>query len=236
MTNPTTNPEGRSLLSRLVRRGLLGVLLPAAMLFIPAGTLNFWQTWSFMAVHLVFPALLVIVFYKRDPQLIERRLLKKETIGTQRLVQKLGRVIYFPCFLLPGLDYRFGWTRTFLEPVPLWLTVLALALILGCQLLIFRVVSVNRFAARIIQVEAGQTVADTGPYRVVRHPMYAASLVATLGAPLALGSFVALAAFALFIPLLVLRLLNEESVLHRDLPGYAEYCRRTRYRLIPFVW
>jgi protein-S-isoprenylcysteine O-methyltransferase Ste14 len=229
-------PDYRSLVSRLVRRGFLGVLLPAAMLFIPAGTLNFWQGWVFLAINLVFPVLLLIYFYKRDPQLIERRLLKKEKIRGQKLGQKLGGLLFFPVFVLPGLDYRFGWTRTQTGPVPLWLTLLALALILGCQLLIFWVVNVNRYAARIIQVETGQTVAATGPYRLVRHPMYSASTLSWLATPLALGSFVVWPAFTLMIPILIFRLLNEEKFLRSELPGYSEYYRRTRYRLIPFVW
>ena len=104
-------PDGRSLASRLVRRGFLGVLLPAAMLFIPAGTLNFWQGWVFLAINLVFSVLLVFYFYKRDPQLIERRLLRKEKVSEQKLVQKLGGLIFFPAFVLLGLDYRFGLSR-----------------------------------------------------------------------------------------------------------------------------
>jgi protein-S-isoprenylcysteine O-methyltransferase Ste14 len=220
----------------LVRRGFLGVLLPAAMLFVPAGTLKFWQGWVFLAINLGSSVLVVIYFYKRDPQLIERRLLRKEKVGEQKLVQKLGSLIFFPAFVLIGLDYRFGWTRTHTGPVPLWLTLLALALILGCQLLIFRVVNVNRYAARIIQVETGQTVADTGPYRLVRHPTYSATILLWLAAPLALGSFVALPAFVLLIPVIIFRLLNEEKILRNELPGYSEYCQRTPYRLIPFVW
>ncbi|MGA9450962.1 MAG: isoprenylcysteine carboxylmethyltransferase family protein [Verrucomicrobiia bacterium] len=229
-------PDGKSLKSRLVRRGLLAVLLLAAMLFIPAGTLKFWQGWAFMISNLISSALVVIYFFKRDPQLLERRLLNREKISEQRLVQKLGGLIFFPSFLLPGLDYRFGWSRTFPGPVPLWLTLLALALIVGCQFLFFQVLNVNRFAARVIQVEAGQTVASTGPYRLVRHPMYLGLVVLYLCAPLALGSFIALPAFALLIPVVVFRLLNEEKILRHDLPGYSEYCRHTRFRLVPFVW
>ena len=205
------------------------------MLFIPAGTLNFWQGWAFLAVNLVSSVLVVAYFYKRDPRLIERRLLRKETVSEQKLVQKLGSLIFFPAFVLIGLDYRFGWTRTHVGPVPLWLTLLALTLILGCQFLIFWVVNVNRYAARVIQVETGQTVAATGPYRLVRHPMYSATIVLWLAAPLALGSFAAFPAFFLFIPIIIFRLLNEEKILRQGLPGYAEYCRRTRRRLIPFV-
>ena len=229
-------PDGKSLLSRMVRYGLLAVLVPVAMLFIPAGTLKFWQGWAFLAVCLVNAVLLVICFYKRDPQLIERRLLKREKIREQQLIQKLGRPIFFAAFLLPGLDYRFGWSRAHPGPVPLWLTLLALALALGAQLLIFWVMNVNRYAARIIQVEAGQTLAATGPYRFVRHPMYLGLVVTWLAAGPALGSFVAAPAFALFVPLTIFRLLNEEKILNRDLPGYAEYCQRTRYRLVPGVW
>jgi protein-S-isoprenylcysteine O-methyltransferase Ste14 len=210
--------------------------LTAALLFVPAGTLNFWQGGAFLAVTLGFSVWFVIYFYKRDPQLIERRLLKAEKIREQKLLQIASHVLSPVFFVLPGLDYRFGWTREWLGPVPAWLTLLALALILGCQCLIFWVVNVNRYAARIIQVEPGQTVADTGPYRVVRHPMYSATVVIWLAAPLALGSMVAWPAFALIIPLIIFRLLNEEKILRRDLPGYAEYCQRTRHRLIPFVW
>ena len=235
-TKPIVMPDGKSLLSRMVRYGLLAVLVPAAMLFIPAGTLKFWQGWAFLAVCLVNAVLLVICFYKRDPQLIERRLLKREKIREQQLIQKLGRPIFFAAFLLPGLDYRFGWSRAHPGPVPLWLTLLALALALGAQLLIFWVMNVNRYAARIIQVEAGQTLAATGPYRFVRHPMYLGLVVTWLAAGPALGSFVAAPAFALFVPLTIFRLLNEEKILNRDLPGYADYCQRTRYRLVPGVW
>jgi protein-S-isoprenylcysteine O-methyltransferase Ste14 len=233
---PIVMPDGKSLLTRMVRQGLPSLLLPAAMLFIPAGTLKFWQGWAFMAACLINPILLVFYFYKRDPQLIERRLLKREQIREQQLFQKLGRPLYFAAFLLPGLDFRFGWSRACLEPVPLWLTLLALALIVGCQFLIFWVMNVNRYAARIIQVEAGQTIAATGPYRLVRHPMYLGLVVSWLAAGPALGSFVALPAFALFVPLIIFRLLNEEETLRRDLPGYAAYCQRTRRRLVPGVW
>ena len=229
-------PAERSLLFRFVRRVLPSVLVAMTMLFISAGTLRFWQAWAFAAVSLVFPAMLFICFHKSDPQLIERRLLKKEKVGGQKLIVRFGMLVSVSCYVLAGLDYRFGWSRTRLAPVPLWLTVLAFALILGGQFFIFWVMDVNRFAARIVQVEAGQTVADTGPYRFVRHPMYAASSAMSFFAPLALSSWIVLPAFVLFVPVLIFRLLNEEQTLRRDLPGYAEYCQRTRYRLVPLVW
>jgi protein-S-isoprenylcysteine O-methyltransferase Ste14 len=226
----------RRLIPRLVRRGLLAVLCFAAMLFIPAGSSKFWQGWVFLVLVLTVALFLGIYLYKHDPQLLERRLQMREKVPEQKRIMKLGSLIFFPSFLLPGLDYRFGWSRAFPGPVPLWLTLLSLAVFPGCYLWFFWVVKVNRYASRIIQVEAGQTVIATGPYRIIRHPMYLGTIVMWLFVPLALGSFVAVPAFALLVPVIVFRLLNEEKILRRELPGYAEYCQRTRYRLIPLVW
>ncbi len=134
-------------------------------------------------------------------------------------------------FLLPGLDHRFGWSHP-----PLQLTVFSQAVVFGSYLMTLWVMKVNRFASRTIQVEPGQTVISTGPYRIVRHPMYLGLSVMFLFTPLALGSYFALPAFVLIVPFVVLRLLNEEEVLRQELPGYAEYCLRTRFRLVPFLW
>jgi protein-S-isoprenylcysteine O-methyltransferase Ste14 len=120
--------------------------------------------------------------------------------------------------------------------MPWWLTVLALFGYAGYYLLSIPVFKANRFVASVIQTETGQTIADCGPYRWVRHPMYATSLAQWSWGPLALGSLIALPIAALMVPLIVWRLLNEEKILQRDLPGYSKYCRRTPYRLIPFVW
>jgi len=229
-------PDSRSLLSRLVRHGLAGQLVLAVVLFVPAGLLKFWQAWTFMILIFICSFVFCAYFYKHDLQLLERRLLKREKVKAQRIIMQLAKLRCGPIFVLPGLDYRFGWSRRFLGPVPWWLTVPALLLIPGCYFLFFKVMKANRFAASIIQVEAGQSVAAGGPYRLVRHPMYLGSLGLWLAAPLALGSYVALPAFALTAPITIFRLLNEETFLHRELPGYAEYCQRTRYRLIPFVW
>jgi len=229
------NPPTKSLRSRLISWGFVSQVALAVFLFVP-GTLKFWQGWAFMAVNLVVLILFGAYFYKRDPQFLARRLLRKEKIGAQKIIMFVLRNVSVISYLLCGLDHRFGWSRTCLAPVPWWLTSLALLLYAGSYLLLIPVCSANRFAANIIQVEAGQTVADHGPYRIVRHPMYSVSLLIWLWIPLALGSFVALPVFALIIPILVLRLLNEEKMLRRDLPGYSEYCQRTPCRLIPFVW
>ena len=229
-------PDRRSLLSRMLRLGFVGQLAMAILLFVPAGTLKFWQGWAFTVVNLAASLCFCIYFYKRDPQLLERRLLTKEKVGAQKFIMLLLKVVSSIAYVLCGFDYRFHWSRDYLAPVPWWLTLLALAFYLGCYLLFIPVLNANRFAASIIQVEAGQTVAGTGPYRLVRHPMYSVSLGIWFCIPLALGSFVVLPVAALMTPILIFRLLNEEKFLRRELPGYAEYCQRTPCRLIPFVW
>jgi protein-S-isoprenylcysteine O-methyltransferase Ste14 len=228
--------DAMSFKSKLFRRAFIGLLSMPAVLFISAGSLKFWQAWAFLALQLTLGVGTGIYFYKLDSKLLERRLLTREKVGEQKIIILLVRALLVFSLCLSGLDYRFGWSRAFLGPVPLWLTLLSLAAVLGCYLLMIWVISVNRFAASVIQIEAGQAVVSTGPYRIVRHPMYSVAIVMFLFIPLALGSYFALPAFALLIPLLVLRLLNEEKVLGRELPGYAEYCLRTRFHLIPFVW
>jgi len=229
------NPPTKNLLRRLIGFSLMGQIALLALLFIP-GTLKFWQGWAFTAANIFVSILFCAYFYKRDPQLLERRLLRKEKVGVQKIIVFLVKNISVLAFVLYGLDNRFGWSRIYLASVPWWLTVLALLLYAGNYLLLVPIMNANRFAASIIQTETGQTVADQGPYRFVRHPMYSVGLFLWLWIPLALGSFVALPVVVLIAPVLVWRLLNEEKFLRRELPGYAEYCRRTQYRLIPFVW
>jgi len=189
-----------------------------------------------MAVTFALTFFFCAYYYRRDPEFLARRLLRKEKIRTQRRVMFLAKNVSLIFYVLCGLDHRLGWSRTWLAPVPWWLTMLALLFYTGSYLLLIPVCNANRFAATVIQIEAGQTVADRGPYRLVRHPMYSVSLLIWFWIPLALGSFVMLPAVALIVPILVLRLLNEETVLRRELPGYVEYCRRARWRLIPLVW
>jgi protein-S-isoprenylcysteine O-methyltransferase Ste14 len=223
-------------LARAILRILPIPLVLMVALFIPAGTLDFWQVWAYIGGHCAFAVIFVVYFHYRDPQLLARRLLRKEKVGQQKVILLLLKLNFAMVLMLGGLDHRLGWSQRWLAPVPAWLTLLALALIVGCQILFIRVMIANRFAASVIQVEAGQTIADMGPYRFVRHPMYAVGIAQSCLTPLALGSFIVWPMFVLIIPILVWRLLNEEKVLRRDLPGYAAYCERTRYRLVPRVW
>ena len=149
----------------------------------------------------------------------------------QKLIVRFGFVTCLIGYLLPGLDHRFGWSH-----LPLWLTILSQAFFLGGCLMVFWVLKANSFPAATIRVEPDQKVISSGPYRIVRHPMYSGASVMFLFAPLALGSYFALPVFALFIPIIVFRLLNEGKVLRQELPGYAEYCLHTRFRLVPLFW
>ncbi len=207
-----------------------------AIIFLSAGTWNYWQGWAFLCVFIPPPTLLFLYFMRFDRGLIERRMRGRETVPEQkRLILVIG-LLFFGAFLLPGFDHRFGWSRRLVGDVPVWVTVVAMALTAAGFMLIFWVMRVNSFAGRTIQVDEGQKVISTGPYAWVRHPMYLGCVVFATAVPLALGSWVALPVFALQIPFYMLRLLNEEKVLRTELPGYTDYCRKMRYHLIPFVW
>jgi protein-S-isoprenylcysteine O-methyltransferase Ste14 len=225
-----------NLLRRWGRRGLWGLLIISALIFVPAGSLRFWQGWALLAVQFGAGTGFSFYFYNRDPQVLERRLLRKETLTEQKLIIILWKALGGTSLVVSGLDHRHGWSGTFLDPVPVWLEVLSLLFILGAYALHFQVLKANPFAASVIQIEAGQSVSATGLYGRIRHPMYLGFAVMGVFTPLALGSFVGFAISLLIIPTIVFRLLNEERFLRRDLAGYTEYCRRTPYRLIPLVW
>jgi protein-S-isoprenylcysteine O-methyltransferase Ste14 len=221
----------RSLMTRLLLRSLIAVIFVAAFLFIPAGSLRYWQGWVFMAILFVPMPVTSVYFLKRDPQLVERRLRTKEKVSEQKAIIRWAQLVFFASLLIPGLDFRFGWSR-----VPLWLMILSQFFVFAGYVITFWVMKENSFASRTVQIEEGQKVISTGPYRLVRHPMYFGGVLMLRFTPPALGSWRALPGFLLVIPLIILRLLNEEKMLCRDLPGYSDYCLRTRSRLLPLLW
>jgi len=229
--NAETIPAQRSLVTRLILRTLFSGTFVVAFLFIPAGSVRYWQGWVFMALLFVPMPITSAYFLKRDPQLVERRLQTKEKSREQRIIVRILQWVVLVSLLIPGLDYRFGWSR-----LPLWLTIFSQVIMFAGYLVTLWVMKENSFAARTVEVVEGQKVISTGPYRFVRHPMYSGAILMLLFTPLALGSWWALPSFLLVVPLLVLRILNEEKTLRRDLAGYSEYCLRTRFRLLPLVW
>ena len=206
----------------------------ALLLFVPAGTLRYWQGWLFAAVFLAVTAALGLHFIKHDPALIERRMTIGPSAETEP-VQKAAMTIFIVgvvlMTILPGLDYRWRWSA-----VPVWLVLLGNAGVILSFVIFFAVMKQNSYAAATIRVEPGQTLASTGLYGVVRHPMYAGALVLLVCTPLALGSYWTLLLLIPMVPALAWRLIDEERVLLRDLPGYAGYRTKVRYRLVPGFW
>ena len=208
-----------------------GLLVISAMLFIPAGTLDYWQAWLYLVVVFTPMAFVMFYFLAADPEFLERRFRTREKEAKQKLVQKAGALIFLAAFLLPGAGRRLGW-----QMVPGEFVLVAdVAVFLGYGI-IFMVFKENSWAGRTIGVEKGQKVISTGPYALVRHPMYLGMLIFCLATPIALGSYLALLPFLLVIPILIYRIKNEEEVLARELKGYKEYCRKVKFRLVPGVW
>jgi protein-S-isoprenylcysteine O-methyltransferase Ste14 len=176
--------------------------------------------------------LFVMVYMLRNaPELLARRLQMRESERTQKGVIGFGIIFLLGAFFVPGFDRRWGWST-----MPWWVVVAADLLVLLGYAIIFRVFRENQYASRTVQVEQGQQLISTGPYAAVRHPMYVGILVFYLASPIALGSWWASLPAAAIIPILVVRILNEEQVLERDLPGYREYKQKARYRLLPGIW
>ncbi len=223
--------DGNAFLLKAAGIYLFAAIVMVLVLFVPAGTLDYWQGWMYLATVLV-PALLVVSYFlATDPEFLKRRLRTREKEARQRLVIRLALVLFVIGFILPGLDRRFGWS-----PVPPEISVAADGIVLLGYLFVFEVFRENSYAGRTVQVDKGQKVVTTGLYSIIRHPMYLGQLALYLATPLALGSYIALIPFLFDIPIIVLRIRNEEEVLRRELPGYPEYCEKTRYRLVPLVW
>jgi protein-S-isoprenylcysteine O-methyltransferase Ste14 len=212
----------------------LSVPILAALLFIPAGTLHYWQGWLFGVVFIVTSGALGLYFLKHDPALVKRRMAVGPTAEkepAQKIIMTILSISFLLMMIIPGLDHRWHWSS-----VPVWLVLLANAGIILSFVVFFVVMKQNSYAAATIKVEAGQPLVSTGIYAIVRHPMYSGALILMICMPLALGSYWALLILILALPVLAWRILDEENVLTRDLAGYAEYCREVRYRIIPGVW
>jgi protein-S-isoprenylcysteine O-methyltransferase Ste14 len=217
-----------------LRTAVVGVIALGAPLFVPAGTLDHWQAWLFIVVFTVSTSAIGVDLALRDPALLERRTRigpAAERNTAQRVIMSLAIASSLGTLVLCGIDHRFGWSS-----MPPWVSLAGDALValgLFVDLLVFRA---NTYGASNAQVEAGQRVISTGPYAIVRHPMYAGVLVMVTGAPLAPGSWWGLLVVAITVPVLVWRILDEEALLRDELPGYADYTRQVRHQLVPLVW
>jgi protein-S-isoprenylcysteine O-methyltransferase Ste14 len=213
---------------------LFGAIVLGVLLFLPAWTLNYWQAWVFIVVFGIATNAIGVYLSLKDPELLERR--KKggpaaETRMAQKIIISIGFLSLIGVIVFSALDYRFGWS-----PVPAYVALLGdllVALGLFVDLLVFRE---NSYGGSSIETVNDQKVISTGLYARVRHPMYVGVLIMVIGIPLALGSWWGLAIIALTLPVLIWRILDEEELLKKDLPGYTEYAQKVRYRLVPYLW
>jgi protein-S-isoprenylcysteine O-methyltransferase Ste14 len=226
-----TNQERSVLIRKMIIRLSLVPLFVGICTLLPAGTFKYWQVYLYFSVMVIPMVFVLFYFLKRDPKFLERRAKGTEKVKEQKLIQLISLPVFMAAFIIPGLDRRFGWSD-----VPVEIIIITNIVILGGYLIIFNVFRQNSYASRIVEIDKEQKVITTGLYGVVRHPMYIGVLIMYMPTPLALGSYWGLIPMALLPVALVLRILNEEKVLKENLEGYKEYCLKTKYRLIPYIW
>ena len=212
-------------------RFLMGLVLVGLLLFLPAGTLHYPCGWLLIAVLFVPMFIAGVVMLFCSPRLLRKRLDAKEKEAEQRSVVALSGVMFVAAFVVAGLDFRYSWTL-----MPSWVVWSAVAVFLLSYVMYAEVMRENAYLSRTIKVQENQKVVDTGLYGIVRHPMYSATIFLFLSMPLVLGSLPSFVIMLAYIPIIVKRISNEEAVLLNGLDGYADYCRKVRYRIIPFVF
>jgi protein-S-isoprenylcysteine O-methyltransferase Ste14 len=231
--NLTTNSgiDINKLKKTVISRILLVIAALGLMLFSSAGTFLYLEAWVYMAI-LIIPLICTAAYLlKNDPEILDRRMRMKEREKEQKILLVLSYVYALIVFLLPGFDKRYGWSKA-----PLAIVIFAdVMVLLGCVIFVL-VLKENRYASRIIEIAHKHKVITTGPYKVVRHPMYFGALLMYAFTPLALGSYWAMIATILLVFYLIVRILHEEKFLTKELAGYGEYARKVKYRLIPGIW
>ena len=210
---------------------IIGLLFVGGLLFLPAGSLAYMNAWLFIGLLFLPMLILGAILLFKAPDLLKKRLNAKEEEDTQKGVVAVSALVFIAGFVVAGLDFRFGWSY-----VPMWVIIIASVILLISYALYAEVMRENAYLSRTIEVQENQTVVDTGLYGVVRHPMYAATVWLFLAIPVVLGSWWALLCFAPYVLVIVIRIHNEEKVLTQGLAGYAEYKKRVKYRLIPWIW
>jgi len=221
----------KSLFFRAASKAAAGLILMGLMLFLPAGTLIWPGAWRLLAALFLPMLILGAVLLLKAPELLEKRLSNRESESAQKRVVALSGLMFVAGFVLAGLDFRFGWTQ-----LPGWISWASAAVFLLGYGMYAEVMRENAYLSRTVEVQAGQKVIDTGLYGVVRHPMYTATILMFLAMPLTLGSLIAFVCFLPYPLLITARIKNEEAVLETGLEGYADYKRRVKHRLIPFIY
>ncbi len=208
-----------------------GIIFVGLLLFLPAGTFDFFNAWLFIGLLFIPMFILGIFLFIKSPELLEKRLNAKEKENTQKGVVGFSAILFLASFLIAGFDFRFAWTT-----VPTWCVILASIILLVSYALYAEVMRENIYLSRTIEVQENQKVIDTGVYGIIRHPMYAVTIWLFLSIPVVLGSWWALLCMAPYPILIAIRILNEEKILEQNLIGYKEYKQKVKYRLLPLVW
>ena len=219
------------LFANAILKFTLGVVMITALLFLPAGTWLYWNAWLLMGILFIPMFIAGLIMMKKSPNLLRSRLNAKEKAGEQQMVVKLSGLMFLCGFITAGLDFRFGWSH-----LPKWLIIAASVVFLLAYALYAEVLRENVWLSRTIEVQENQKVVDTGLYGIVRHPMYAVTFLLFGSMPLILGSLPAFVVFLAYPFIIAKRIRSEEEILSRELEGYAEYCTRVKYRLLPFIW
>ncbi|MBQ6318459.1 MAG: isoprenylcysteine carboxylmethyltransferase family protein [Lachnospiraceae bacterium] len=208
-----------------------GVVIIGILLFVPAGSFGFWQGWLLMGILFVPMFVAGLIMMKCSPDLLRKRLSAKEEQSEQKTVLLLSGFMFIAAFVVAGLNFRFGWLT-----LPNWIPILFAVVFLLAYALYAEVMRENAYLSRTVEVQENQQVVDTGLYGIVRHPMYMTTLLLFLSMPLVLGSVISFLIMLLYLPIITKRMRNEEQVLAEGLPGYAEYMKKIKYRVIPFIW
>ncbi len=221
----------KGLFFQAIAKFILGAAVTGALLFLPAGSFGYWNAWLFMVILFVPMFFAGIVLMLKNPELLRKRLNAREREAEQGMVVKLSGVMFIAGFAAAGLNFRFGWLV-----LPELVSWIGAAVFLLAYVLYAEVLRENTYLSRTIEVQEGQRVIDTGLYGIVRHPMYGVTVVLFLSMPFVLGCVFSAVIFLAYPVLIARRISNEERVLERELPGYAEYKEKVRYKMIPFVW
>lgn len=218
------------LLNALVKF-ICGLLLVGLLIFLPAGTFKYTNGWIFIGLLFIPVFIMGLLLFIKEPDVLKKRLNGKEKENTQKGVVAFSALIFLVGFIMAGLDFRFGWTY-----VPKTVTIIASVLFLVAYILYAEVIRENKYLSRTIEVQENQRVVDTGLYKIVRHPMYMATILLFLMIPLILGSWISFIIFLFYPVIIAFRIKNEEQILAEQLNGYKEYKQKVKYKIIPFIW
>lgn len=221
----------RGLFYQAILKFVLGVVIVGILLFLSAGTFDYWNAWLFMGILFIPMFFAGIVMMIKNPDLLKKRLNAKEEQAEQSLVIKLSGLMFLLGFVIAGLNFRFKWII-----LSDWVSWIGAAIFLFSYLLYAEILRENTYLSRTIEVQNGQKVIDTGLYGIVRHPMYTVTIILFLSMPLVLGSMLSFAIFLIYPAIIAKRIRNEEAVLEKDLHGYIEYKKKVKYKIIPFLW